>query len=88
MGVSEWEARHVFSMQSFCKQAHAFGRSTLGGAPAKEFTEVCPDYDEIVLTAVHARRGYIFQLVSPTANSPTADRRSYEAGRRTFRFTG
>jgi hypothetical protein len=88
MNVSEWEARHVSRMQSFCKQAHAFRRSTLGGVPAEEFIDACPDYDVIVLTAIHARRGYIFQFVSPTANSRGADRRSYEAGRRTFRFIG
>jgi hypothetical protein len=41
----------------------------------------------IVLTALHARRGYIFQCVSPTKNSPAADRRAYEAGRRTLHFT-
>ena len=88
MRLSDWGAKHVARMQSFCKQAHAFRRSTLGGAPAIEFIDTCPDYDVIVLTAVHARRGYIFQFVSPTRNSPAADRRAYEAGRRTLHFTG
>jgi hypothetical protein len=88
MRPSEWEAKHVARMQSFCKRAHAFRRSTLGGVAAMEFIDACPDYDVIVLTAVRAGRGYIFQFVSPTKNSPAADRRAYEAGRRTFHFTG
>jgi hypothetical protein len=88
MSLSAWESKHVARMQSFCKKAYAFRNSTLGGAPAKEFMEMCPEYDVIVLTAIHGQRGYIFQFVSPTANTPVADRRSYEAGRRTFRFTG
>ena len=75
-------------MQSICHKARAFRDSTLGGEPAREFTEACPDYDVIVLTTIHGHRGYIFQFVSPTANSPAADRHSYEAGRRTFHFTG
>jgi hypothetical protein len=87
MQLSEWNAKHAARMQSFCKQAHAFRRSTLGGVAAREFVDACPEYDVIVLTAIHARRGYIFQFVSPAKNSPAADRRSYEAGRGTFRFT-
>lgn len=87
MTLPLWKANHVARMQTQCNRAHAFRNSTLGGAPAKEFLSVCPEYDVIVLTAIHASRGYIFQFVSPTANSDAADRRAYEVGRRTFRFT-
>lgn len=86
--VSEWEHKHVTTMQSYCRKAYAFRGSTLGGAPAREFMAVCPGYDVIMLTAIHAKRGYIFQFVSPTRHKLAADRRAYETARRTFQFTG
>jgi hypothetical protein len=85
--LSEWEGKHVRTMHSYCKKAHAFRDSTLGGAPAREFMNVCPSYDVIVLTAIHAQHGYIFQFVSPAKHKAAADRRTYETARQTFRFT-
>jgi hypothetical protein len=42
---------------------------------------------KFIATAVHRGRGYILLFVSPTMNAAAADYRTYEAGRRSFRFT-
>jgi len=60
---------------------------TLGGELAREFQLACGGpYDVIFLATVHDGRGYIFQFVSPTPNTAASDRRTYDAGRRSFRF--
>jgi hypothetical protein len=71
----------------FCRKARAFRDTTLGGAPAREFQYVCLGYDTIVVNAVHRGRGYVFQFVSPTPNTAASDRGTFDAGRRSFRFT-
>jgi hypothetical protein len=85
--LRKWEASYIAVMQSVCKKARALRNTTLGGVPAREFTIVCPSYDVIAVAAVHRGRGYSFQFVSPTANTAASDRRIFDAGRRTFRFT-
>lgn len=48
---------------------------------------MCPGYDVITLIALHRGLGYMFSFVSPTQNAAASDRRIYDAGRRSFRFT-
>jgi hypothetical protein len=92
--LRKWEASFIAVMQSFCKKARALRNTTLGGVPAREFTIVCPGfapsapgYEVIAVVALHRGRGYFFQFVSPTVNTAASDRRIFDAGRRTFRFT-
>jgi hypothetical protein len=85
--LRKWEASYIAVMQSFCKKARALRNTTLGGVAAREFTIGCPIYDVIAVVAIHRGRGYFFQFLSPTANTAVSDRRIFDAGRRTFRFT-
>jgi hypothetical protein len=85
--LRKWEASYIAIMQSFCKKARALRSTTLGGVAAREFTIGCPIYDVIAVVALHRGRGYFFQFLSPTANTAASDRRIFDAGRRTFRFT-
>jgi hypothetical protein len=82
-----WAASTITTMQTFCQKARAFRGTMLSGAAAREFTSVCPQYDVITVVALHRGRGYLVNFLSPNANAATADRRIYEAGRRSFRFT-
>jgi hypothetical protein len=83
-----WERSHAAIMSQLCEQkSRAFRATTLGGVAAREFQNRCPVHDAIVVVAVHRGRGYTFQYVSPLSNSKASDRRSFEAGRRGFRFS-
>jgi hypothetical protein len=85
--LRKWEASQIANMQSFCKKARAFRNTTLGGVAAREFSLVCPSYDVITVVALHRGRGYLVNFLSPSANATASDRRIYDAGRRSFRFT-
>jgi hypothetical protein len=85
--LRKWEASYIAVMQSICKKAQALRNTTLSGVAAREFTIRCPMYDVIAVVALHHGRGYVFQFVSPSANTKASDRRIFDAGRRTFRFT-
>ena len=85
--LKSWQAAHVATKESFCEKSRAFRNRTLDREPAREFVNVCPSYDVITLVALHRGRGYMFSFVSPTQNAAASDRRLYEAGRRSFRFT-
>jgi hypothetical protein len=92
--LQDWTASHVTTMESFsiagkplCHKSRAFRDTKLGGAPAREFQNVCLGYVVIVVTAVHGGLGYAVQFVSPTRNSAASDQRTFDAGLRSFRFT-
>jgi hypothetical protein len=87
--LRRWESSHaaVMSESPYCGESRAFRSTKLGGAPAREFQNRCLVHDAIVVVAVHRRRGYTFQFVSPKEISATSDRRTFDAGRRGFRFT-
>jgi hypothetical protein len=87
MSLSRWGAFVVNVKQQACHALRNFGATSLGGVPAREFVNSCPDYDVITLAALHNGRGYLLEYVSPTPFSAASDRRTYEAGRRAFRFT-
>ena len=87
--LRKFEASYLALLQEgeVCKKARALRNTTLGGVAAREFTIPCPDYDVIAVVAIHRGRGYFFQALSPTYNTAVSDRRIFDAGRRTFRFT-
>ena len=85
--LRKWEASFIAVMQSFCKKARALRKTTLGGVAAREFTIKCPVYDVITVVALHGGRGYFFQFLSPLGYREASNRRIFDAGRRTFRFT-
>jgi hypothetical protein len=87
MSLSQWEAFVVKVKRQACHGLRNFRASSLGGVPAREFVNTCPGYDVITLAAIHGGRGYLLEYVSPTSFSAASDRRTYEAGRRAFRFT-
>jgi hypothetical protein len=87
MSLSRWEAFVVGVKRQECHGLRNFRASSLGGVPAREFVNTCPEYDVITLAALHKARGYLLEYVSPTKFSAASDRLTYEAGRRAFRFT-
>jgi hypothetical protein len=87
MSLSRWEAFVVSVKRQDCHGLRNFRASSLGGVPAREFVNSCPGYDVITLAALHKRRGYLLEYLSPPSFSAAAERRVYEAGRRAFTFT-
>jgi hypothetical protein len=71
----------------YCEESRAFRSTRLGGAAAREFKNKCLVHDTIVVAALRRGRGYTFQFVSPKENSAASDRRTFDLGRRSFRFT-
>jgi hypothetical protein len=87
-GLAEWRAAMVRAAPPFCSESPSVKQTTLGGEPALAWTAACSDgYHVNKIAALHARRGYIILLPSPTANGTTNDRRIFESIRRSFRFT-
>jgi hypothetical protein len=87
MSLSRWGAFVVRVQRRFCHGLRNSRASSLGGEPAREFVNSCPDYEVITLAALHKRRGYLLNYLSAPSFSAASDRRIYEAGRRAFRFT-
>jgi len=88
--LSEWEAFVVGVQRGYCSRLRNFRPSSLGGEPAQEFVNTCPNepsYRVITLAAVHNGRGYLINFVSESTSNAAAERRNYDAGRRSFRFT-
>jgi hypothetical protein len=91
MTLSEWEAFVEGVQQQFCYGLRNFRPSSLGGEPAQEFVNTCPNspssWRVITLTALHNGRGYLLNFLSEPSSNAAAERRNYDAGRRSFRFT-
>jgi hypothetical protein len=87
--LREWERAHaaVMTRSPYCERSRAFRSTRLGGVAAREFQNRCLVHDAIVVAAAHRGRGYTFQLVSPRRNTAVSDRRIFDTGRRSFRFT-
>ena len=87
-GLAEWRAAMVRAAPPFCSESSSAEHTTLGGEPALAWTAACSDgYHVNKIAALHAGRGYMIMLPSPTANGTTKDRRIFESIRRSFRFT-
>lgn len=87
MSLARCETFVVRVKRQACHRLRNFRASSLGGARAREFVNSCPGYDVITLAALHKGRGYLLEYVSPSSFSAASDRRTYEAGRRSFQFT-
>jgi hypothetical protein len=87
MTLRAWERSQAAVMSKLCQKSRASRTTSLGGVAAREFQNRCPVHDAMVVVALHGGRGYTFQYVSPVSNSAASDRRSFDAGRRGFRFT-
>jgi hypothetical protein len=85
--LSRWAAFVVRVKRKACHGLRDFRASSLGGVPAREFVDSCPEYDVITLAALYKGRGYLLEYLSPASFSAASDRRTYEAGRRAFEFT-
>lgn len=70
-----------------CSAARMLPASTVAGSPARVFTWSCSDgYRVFILTAVHAHRGYMLLVASPTNLSRASDWSAFDAARRSFKF--
>ena len=97
MSLRRWGAFVVSVQQQFCYGLRNFRASSLGGEPAQEFVNTCPiepapgaptsSYRVITLAALHNGRGYLLNFLSDPSSNAAAERRRYDAGRRSFRFT-
>jgi hypothetical protein len=91
MTLSEWEAFVEGVQQKFCWGLRNSRPSSLGGEPAQEFVNTCPNspssWRVITLAALHNGRGYLLNFLSEPSSNAAAERRNYDAGRRSFRFT-
>jgi hypothetical protein len=85
--LATWTAAFIALRPPGCRTPVSRSSSTLSGTPARVLGWTCTDdYDVIAVTAVHDRRGYCM-LVASLASSPhAADRRAFDAARRSFRF--
>jgi hypothetical protein len=86
MSLSRWEAFVVKLKRQACHGLRNFRSSSLGGEPAREFVNSCPEYEVITLAALHKGRGYLLEYLAPPNFSAAHDRRTYDAGRRAFEF--
>jgi hypothetical protein len=87
MSLARWQAFVVGLKRQNCTRLRHFRSTSLGGVSAREFVNNCPEYNVITLAALHKGRGYLFEYLAPTQFSAASNRRTYEAGRRSFRFT-
>jgi hypothetical protein len=87
MSIARWQAFVVGVKRQNCARLRNFRSTSLGGVAAREFVNSCPDYNVITLAALHKRRGYLLEYLAPTQFSVASNRRTYEAGRRAFRFS-
>ena len=87
MSLSRWEAFVVEVKRQACHGLRDFRASSLGGVPAREFVNSCPEYEVITLAALRKGRGYLLEYLAPASFSAASDRHTYDAGRRAFAFT-
>ncbi len=85
--LAQWRAAMVAAAPSGCSESPSVEKTTLGGEPALAWATVCEgDANVYKVAALHGNRGYIFFLASDIAIDKTADRRTFDSIRRSFRF--
>jgi hypothetical protein len=85
--LAQWRAAMVRAAPAVCSESSSVRRTKLGGEPALAWTAACSDgYNVNKVAALHARRGYMILLPSPTTTAGDQDRRVFESIRRSFRF--
>jgi hypothetical protein len=92
MGLAGWRAAVVRIAPDVCSESPSAVQTSLGGAPALEWTAACPHAQTgrtqvINLAALHGTHGYIMILASPAGSNAAESRRLFESVRQSFRFT-
>jgi hypothetical protein len=83
-----WAKSVVGARPSVCVKPTSLKRARLAGEPAEMVTWSCSDgYRVIVITALHAGRGYFMLQASPTSLPRTSDLPAFNATRQSFRFS-
>lgn len=86
--LGEWRAEMVRAAPPVSSESSSARHTTLDGEPALAWTSTASDgYHVHKLAALHAARGYMIFLASPTADNDAENRRVFESMRRSFRFT-
>jgi hypothetical protein len=86
--LKAWAKSVIAARPSICIKPTSPKRATLAGEPAELVTWSCTDgYRVIVITALHAGRGYFMLQASPTTLSRTSDLPAFNAARQSFRFS-
>jgi hypothetical protein len=85
--LQAWTKFVASAHPSVCSGARPLPASSVGGSPARVLTWSCSDgYQVFLLAAVHAHRGYMLLVASPTNLARASDRRAFDSARRSFRF--
>lgn len=85
--LEKWARFVIAARPAVCVKPTAPKSATLAGGPAEMITWSCTDgYRVIVVTALHAGRGYFMLLASPTSLARSSDLPTFTATRRSFRF--
>ena len=85
--LQAWTKFVASAHPSVCSGARPLPASSVGGSPARVLTWSCSDgYQVFLLAAVHADRGYMLLVASPTNLPRASDLRAFDSARRSFRF--
>jgi hypothetical protein len=86
--LEKWAKSVIAARPSVCVKPTSPKRATLAGEPAEVVTWSCTDgFRVIVITALHAGRGYFMLQASPTGLARTSDLPAFNATRQSFRFS-
>jgi hypothetical protein len=86
--LKKWTKFVITARPPICRKPTSPTTATLAAEPAEVVTWSCADgYRVIVITALHAARGYFMLLASPTTLPRSSDRRAFSAARQSFRFS-
>lgn len=84
--LERWTARIVAGTPGICGTPESFTVTTLGGEPARRFTNHCSDgYYLINVAALHRGRGYVL-ISASSANADAVDQAVFSRALRTWRF--
>jgi hypothetical protein len=86
--LEKWTKFVITARPPICVNPTPPKRATLAGQPAEMVTWSCADqFRVIVITALHAGRGYFMLQASPTTLARTSDLPAFNAARQSFRFS-
>jgi len=86
--LEKWAKFVIAARPPICIKPTSPKKAALAGEPAEMVTWSCADqYRVIVITALHAGRGYFMLQASPTTLARTSDLPAFNAARQSFRFS-
>jgi hypothetical protein len=86
--LEKWAKFVIAARPPICVNPTSPKKAALAGEPAEMVTWSCADqYRVIVITALHAGRGYFMLQASPTTLARTSDLPAFNAARQSFRFS-